>query len=148
MTMDWATVFKLANLFAMLAWVALIFGPRREVIYSILFNGVVGLFCLFYASMLIYLLFIAPSSGGGGPDFTTIEGVRTAFAADAGLTLGWVHYLAFDLFVGLWVAQNADEISLSRIVQAPILLATFIFGPFGLLIYLIVRRIHGARKSG
>jgi len=145
--MDWPTIFKLANLFVMLAWIVLIFGPRREAIYAILFDGVVGLFSLFYASMLIYLLFIAPSSGSGGPDFSTIEGVRTAFAADMGLTLGWVHYLAFDLFVGLWVARNADEISLSRIVQAPILLATFIFGPFGLFIYLIVRRIHGARNA-
>ncbi|RED17651.1 ABA4-like family protein [Parasphingopyxis lamellibrachiae] len=145
--MDWPTVFKFANLFAMLAWAVLIFGPRREAIYTILFDGVVGLFSLFYASLLVYLLFIAPSTGGGGPDFTTIEGVRTAFAADAGLTLGWVHYLAFDLFVGLWVARNADEISLSRFVQAPILLATFIFGPFGLAIYLIVRRIHGSREA-
>lgn len=145
--MDWQTIFKFANLFAMLAWIVLIFGPRREVIYTVLREGVVGLFCLFYASVLIYLLFIAPVSGGGGTDFSTIEGVRAAFAADAGLTLGWVHYLAFDLFVGLWIARNADEISLSRIVQAPILLATFIFGPFGLFIYLIVRRIHGARKA-
>jgi ABA4-like protein len=147
MTMDWPTIFKFANLFAMLAWVALIFGPRREAVYTLLFNGVVGLFSLFYASLLIYLLFIAPSAGGEGPDFTTIEGVRAAFAADAGLTLGWVHYLAFDLFVGLWIARNADEISLSRFVQVPILLATFIFGPFGLFIYLIVRWIHEARKA-
>ena len=145
--MDWQAVFKFANLFAMLAWIVLIFGPRREAIYTMLFDGVVGLFCLFYASLLIYLFFIAPASGEGGPDFTTIEGVRTAFAADAGLTLGWVHYLAFDLFVGLWVARNADEISLSRFAQAPILLATFIFGPFGWAMYLIVRRIHGMRRA-
>lgn len=146
--MDWPTIFKFANLFAMLAWVALIFGPRREVVYTILFDGVVGLFCLFYASALIYLLFIAPSSDDEGPDFSTIEGVRAIFSTDGGVMVGWVHYLAFDLFVGLWVARNADEISLSRIVQAPILLATFLFGPFGLLIYLIVRRVHGARKAG
>lgn len=145
--MDWQAVFKFANLFAMLAWAVLIFGPRREALYSILFDGVVGLFSLFYAALLAYLLFIAPSTNGGGPDFTTVEGVRAAFAADAGLTLGWVHYLAFDLFVGLWIARNADEISLSRLAQAPILLATFIFGPFGLAIYLIVRRIHGARRA-
>lgn len=145
--MDWQAVFKFANLLAMLAWAVLIFGPRREALYSILFDGVVGLFSLFYAALLAYLLFIAPSTSGGGPDFTTIEGVRAAFAADAGLTLGWVHYLAFDLFVGLWIARNADEISLSRLAQAPILLATFIFGPFGLAIYLIVRRIHGARRA-
>lgn len=145
--MDWPTIFSMANLFALLAWVALIFGPRREIVFTILREGVVGLLSLFYATLLIYLMVFAPTPGGEGPDFSTIEGVRTIFATDAGLTLGWVHYLAFDLFVGLWVARNADEISLSRIVQAPILLATFLFGPMGLCIYLIVRRIHGMPKT-
>lgn len=140
--MNWDTVFSAANLFAMLAWIALIFGPRPDMLYSILRDGVVGLFSLFYAVLLVYLMFIAPSAGGEMPDFTSIEGVRTAFAEDAGLTLGWVHYLAFDLFVGLWVARDADERSLSRILQAPILAATFIFGPLGLCIYLIVRRVR------
>lgn len=145
--MDWPTIFSTANLLAMLAWVALIFGPRREIVFTILREGAVGLLSLFYAALLIYLMVIAPAPGGEGPDFTTIEGVRTIFATDAGLTLGWVHYLAFDLFVGLWVARNADSIALSRFVQAPILLATFLFGPFGLVIYLIVRRIHGMPET-
>ncbi|WP_299324580.1 ABA4-like family protein [Parasphingopyxis sp.] len=145
--MDWPTIFSIANLFALLAWVALIFGPRREIVFTVLREGVVGLLSLFYAALLIYLMVFAPAPGGAGPDFSTIEGVRTIFATDAGLTLGWVHYLAFDLFVGLWVARNADAISLSRIVQAPILLATFLFGPMGLCIYLIVRRIHGMPKT-
>ena len=145
--MDWPTIFSIANLSAMLAWVALIFGPRREIMFTILREGAVGLLCLFYAVLLIYLMAVAPQQGSDESDFTTIEGVRAIFATDIGLTLGWVHYLAFDLFVGLWVARNADEIALSRIVQAPILLATFLFGPFGLLIHLIVRRIHGARKT-
>ena len=88
------------------------------------------------------------STTGESPDFWTIEGVRTVFVTDPGVTLGWVHYLAFDLFVGLWVARTADEISLSRIFQAPVLLATFVFGPFGLLIYLIIRRVRQVRTVG
>ena len=48
---------------------------------------------------------------------------------------GWVHYLAFDLFVGLWIAARADAMRLSLVVQAPILTATFMFGPLGLLLF-------------
>ena len=146
--MNWPpTIFTTANLFALLAWILLIFGPRREVVFTVLRDGVVGLLSMFYAILLIYLMLIAPAPAGDGPNFTTIEGVRTIFATDIGLTLGWVHYLAFDLFVGLWVARDADEIALSRFVQVPILLATFLFGPIGLCIYLVIRRIHGARKT-
>ncbi|MEM8696379.1 MAG: ABA4-like family protein [Pseudomonadota bacterium] len=145
--MDWPMVFQVANLFALLAWLVLIFGPRQEIIFALLREAAVGLLSLLYAALFIMLMFFTPAAGAEGPDFTTIEGVRTVFATDAGLTLGWVHYLAFDLFVGLWVAKTADAIGLSRIAQAPILLATFLFGPFGLLIFLIVRRIHEARRS-
>ena len=48
-----------------------------------------------------------------------------------------MHYLAFDLFVGLWIAGRADEIGMSRWLQAPILFTTFMFGPAGLLIFAV-----------
>lgn len=142
--MDWALIFQLANGFALVAWLVLIFAPRREALLILLRDGAVGLLCLTYAVLLVWIM---TSAGSDGADFTTIDGVRTIFASDAGVTVGWIHYLAFDLFVGLWVARDADRIGLSRLVQAPILLATFLFGPFGLLIFLIVRRIHIARAT-
>ena len=144
--MDWHLVFRLANLFALICWIILIFAPRREIVFTGLRDGAVGLLSLLYASVLISMM-LAPPAGSEGGDFSSIEGVRALFASDPGITLGWVHYLAFDLFVGLWVAKNSDEIGLSRIVQAPILVPTFLFGPAGLLIFLIVRRIHLARKT-
>ena len=73
--------------------------------------------------------------------------MRTLFGSDAGLTLGWTHYLAFDLFVGLWIARDADPKGISRIIQAPVLLATFLVGPVGLLVWLIVRE-PAARRQG
>ncbi|WP_298019915.1 ABA4-like family protein [uncultured Parasphingopyxis sp.] len=145
--MDWETIFSLANGFAMIAWIVLLLAPRREWLFTLLRDGAVGLLCLAYAAILIYLMFFATGGGDeGGPDFTTLQGVMALFATEGGTTVGWIHYLAFDLFAGLWVARNADEIALSRIVQVPILLATFLFGPVGLLIFLIVRRIHMARS--
>lgn len=144
--MPWDTIFSLANGFAFIAWIALILLPRNELLYSVLREGVIRLLCLLYASALILVMFVLPSDGGGA-DFSTIEGVRSIFATDGGVVIGWVHYLAFDLFVGLWVARRSDEIGLSRLVQAPILVATFMLGPFGLLIFLIVRRIHMARTG-
>jgi hypothetical protein len=74
-----------------------------------------------------------------GGNFSSIEGVQTLFSAKGGLTMGWIHYLAFDLFVGLWIARDADAKSFSRILQAPILAATFLAGPLGLFVWLLVR---------
>jgi hypothetical protein len=52
---------------------------------------------------------------------------------------GWIHYLAFDLFVGLWIAARSDELRISRLVQAPVLVVTFMFGPLGFLLFQSIR---------
>lgn len=145
--MDLATLFSAANLIAMVAWVALILLPRKPALLSALLYVGVGLFCLFYAVCLSGALLGFFPSGEGGMDFSTIEGVRSIFASDMGVLIGWTHYLAFDLFVGLWIARDADSKGISRFVQAPVLLATFLVGPVGLLVWLIVRE-PAARKMG
>ena len=71
----------------------------------------------------------------------------TIFATDAGVTIGWIHYLAFDLFVGIWIVRDADAKAFGRLLQAPILFATFLAGPLGLLLWLIIRE-RRARAGG
>lgn len=146
--MDWNALFGMVNLLALVAWVGLIVLPRWPALLSgVLYLGV-GLLCLIYAGGLIGVLTgLVATSGGGGADFTSIAGVRAIFDSDAGVTIGWTHYLAFDLFVGLWIARDADAKGVSRWVQAPILLATFVAGPVGLLVWLIVREPI-ARRQG
>ncbi|PKP66818.1 MAG: DUF4281 domain-containing protein [Alphaproteobacteria bacterium HGW-Alphaproteobacteria-7] len=146
--MDWGFVFASVNTLALLGWIALILLPRWPALLSgVLYLGV-GLLCLIYATGLIGVLTgVIPKPDGGGADFTTIAGVRAIFASDAGVVIGWTHYLAFDLFVGLWIVRDADAKGLSRWVQAPILLATFIAGPLGLIVWLLLRE-PAARRQG
>ena len=143
----WDTGFALANGLALLMWAALILLPRwPALLAAILYLGV-GLLCAAYALLLVGVLSGLLPGGEGGADFTSIAGVRSIFASDAGITIGWIHYLAFDLFVGLWIARDADAKGFSRLVQAPILLATFLAGPLGLFVWLAVRE-RRARAQG
>lgn len=145
---DWAALFSMVNLLAMIAWFSLILLPRWPTLLAALLYGGVGLLCLIYGACLIGVVSgLIPNPDGGGADFTTIEGVRAIFASDAGVTIGWTHYLAFDLFVGLWIARDGDAKNISRLIQALILLATFMAGPLGLFIWLLVRE-PAARKQG
>lgn len=142
----WDTVFSIANALALLMWVALVFLPRwPALLAAILYLGV-GLLSAAYAVFLIAVVAgILP--GGEGGNFSSIEGVRQIFASDAGVTIGWIHYLAFDLFVGLWIARDADAKDFSRLVQAPILFATLMAGPLGLVLWLLIRE-RRARAGG
>ena len=146
----WHTAFNLVNQPALVMSAPLVVLPRwPALLAAVLYLGV-GLLCMAYALGLVGVLTGALDPGGGqggGADFTTIEGVRTIFASDGGATIGWIHYLALDLFAGLWIARDADAKGFSRIVQAPILLATFLAGPLGLLVWLAVRE-RRARASG
>lgn len=146
----WDSLFAAANLLALIMWAGLIILPRWPALLSAALYLGVGLLSLAYTAALAGILSgVLQTSGGSGSglDFGSIEGVRSIFATDAGVTIGWIHYLAFDLFVGIWIARDADAKAFGRWVQAPILLATFLAGPFGLLLWLIIRE-RRARKGG
>lgn len=146
--MGWAFVFSAVNMLALVGWAALILLPRWPALLSAVLYLGVGLLCVAYATGLIGVVSgLIPNPQGGGADFSTIAGVRAIFASDAGVTIGWTHYLAFDLFVGLWIARDGDDKNISRFIQAPILFATLMAGPLGLGFWLLLRE-PAARRRG
>jgi hypothetical protein len=139
---NWQTVFELTNIVALGGWLLLAVAPRKPVILATVLYLGVGLLCAAYLAMAFGLAggFVDPARGAPEPAFHyDVAGIRALLASDGGVTLAWTHFLAFDLFVGLWIARDADAKGFSRLVQLPFLFLTFIIGPFGLLIWLVVR---------
>lgn len=122
-------VFSLAGAAAMAGWVLLILGPRRFV-----WVNAVPMWIIPSGLSLAYGLLIFSRFSGMGGGFDSLASVATLLADDWALLAGWVHYLAFDLFVGAVMAARMDRVAVSRVVQAPILGATFMLGPLGFLI--------------
>lgn len=146
--MSWDNIFTLANVWAMMCWLALLLFPRTDFLKRAILYGGTGLLCIAYGSALGLLWSGAVDAGGpGGGDFGSIAGVRALFMSDAGIVIGWMHYLAFDLFAGLWIAQDADARGVNRLVQAPVLALTFLFGPIGMLIWLVVRALRAEKQQ-
>jgi len=135
-------LFSLANTAALLAWVALIAMPRwarlRRAIQAVVVLGL----CLLYTVLIQVYFFRVP---GGG--FGTLGAVQQLFTLREVALAGWVHYLAFDLFVGLWIAKDADHKGFSRLVQLPFLFATLMAGPIGLLAWLVTREARARRAA-
>lgn len=142
--MTWDFLFGLTNGIAVAGWLALLLLPRRPLTHSFILFGAVGMLCLAYTAMFVALVGGLVDPGGNGtPPFNysdySIAGLRNLFGTDAGIVVGWTHYLAFDLFVGLWISRDADAKQVSRLAQVPFLLLTFLAGPIGLLLWLLVR---------
>ena len=151
--MAWDALFGFTNVVALVGWLALALLPRGPKVMALILYAGVAILCLSYAVMFVLLFgklvdpgMVAGASGQGG-GFTTIAGIRALFISDGGIVLGWTHYLAFDLFVGLWIAKDADHKSFPRLVQLPFLFATLMAGPIGLLAWLIVRERRARRAA-
>jgi len=142
---SWGAIFALTNAIALIGWAALFVLPRRRAVHSIVLYACVGTLCAAYTAMFVSVFggLVDPVRvpGAGAPDLTnySVQGLRALFMSDGGIVLGWTHYLAFDLFVGLWVSRDSDAKGFGRVVQLPILLAIYVIGPFGLLLWLLVR---------
>ncbi|MEO0916261.1 MAG: ABA4-like family protein [Pseudomonadota bacterium] len=114
---------------AMVGWVLLILGPRRFTWFNAISLWIIpaGLSAVYAA-----LIFSRFSGMGGG--FDSLENVAILMSDDWALLAGWVHFLAFDLYVGAVMAARMDRVGVGRLVQAPILGSTFMLGPIGFLI--------------
>ncbi len=128
-------IFGWAGQAAMLGWLILIFLPRRWSLLTAVPRYVIPLgLSLLYSGLAMAHIFTV--DGGG---FGSFAQVKILLSNDWALLAGWIHYLAFDLFIGGWIAVQADKVGISRLVQAPILLATFMAGPLGLALFLAMR---------
>jgi len=128
-------LFKIANTYAFLCWVLLIVLPQwqhtsRIIIYS---SGVI--------LGLLYVYVLASNFGKTKGSFTSLSGVTRLFQDPINVLAGWVHYLAFDLMTGLFISNHAFQTGFNRILLIPCLLLTFIFGPAGLLLYVVLQAV-------
>jgi hypothetical protein len=69
----------------------------------------------------------------------TLTGVAALLGSPAGAIIAWVHFLAFDLFVGRWIYLDSQERHISAWLMAPVLFLTLMVGPAGFLLYVFIR---------
>ena len=134
-------LFSYASAAALAGWAALVLAPLRRDWAVAGARIVAAALCGFYAALLV----TGVASGHGlppGASFTSLAGVRILLSSEAALLGGWVHYLAFDLFVGAWEAEDAPRRKVPHWLLLPCLALTFVAGPVGLLLYLLVRLIR------
>lgn len=91
---------------------------------------------------LLYAVLVLPQFMSVFPAvlMPSLDGIRTLLATEIGTTIGWVHFLAFDLFVGRWAYLDSRQRNISPLLMAPILFMVLMLGPIGFLLYMLVRQ--------
>jgi prepilin signal peptidase PulO-like enzyme (type II secretory pathway) len=127
-------IFSIANLIALLSWIVLAVAPRWIVTRKIILSGAVPML-LSAAYLILIVLFFGKAEGG----FDSLPNVMKLFTNEWATLAGWIHYLAFDLLVGVWEVKDSQERGISHWFVIPCLMLTFLFGPIGFLLYGILR---------
>lgn len=132
--MAFEIMFSIAGLIAMIGWLCLLCSPLVPK-WS---DWIAGMVLPITLSLGYVILLVIPSSSSAG-GFGTLADVMVLFSYEQAALAGWVHFLAFDLFIGAWVCRTARAEGLSFWLVAPCLPLTFLFGPAGFLAFSIVR---------
>ena len=72
--------------------------------------------------LLAYALLVLPQALAVLPALLnpTISGIAGLLGTPTGATIGWIHFLAFDLFVGRWVYLDSRTRQITAWVASPL----------------------------
>ena len=130
------TIFSISFLLTAPFWGMMIFAPRWQWTQRI-----IGSPFIILPAALAYIILIIPTLGDALPLLVSpsLESIAGLLGTDAGATVGWIHFLAFDLFVGRWAYLDAQKRHITYWLLAPALFFILMLGPLGFILYLIVR---------
>src|SRR5262249_30177786 len=122
-------VFNIANVFALIGWIVLVFQPsHRAAVEGVARTLVPALLSIAYAAIIVPL-----ALGYGSGTIASWDGLAAAIGQPWLLIAGWLHFLAFDLLVGAWEVETAKAEGIPYIAVLPCLLLTCLLGPIGFL---------------
>jgi Domain of unknown function (DUF4281) len=130
-------LFSLCNSFALLGWLILVFTGRMRWAARLVSGAIIPLIIA-----ILYAYLIAAHFGETRGGFGTLDQVAALFSNRWLLLAGWIHYLAFDLFIGSWEVRDAQALGMPHLLVIPCLALTFLFGPAGLLLYFLIRTVR------
>lgn len=134
-------MFQAANMLAIVGWIFLVISPWVPKLANLIAKFVIPLI-LSVAYTGVVLAFWSSNEGG----FGSLPEVMLLFSQKGAVMAGWLHYLAFDLFVGAWEVRTARSAGIRHWLVLPCLVLTFLFGPAGLLLFAIIWAVHNKRK--
>lgn len=140
--MNFELAFSAASIVAMIGWIILLASPFIPIWSDRISGYVIPL--VLSAGYVVLLAFSGDAEGGG---FGSLAEVTTLFSYPDAVLAGWVHFLAFDLFIGAWQCRTARAVGMRFWLVIPCLALTFLLGPLGLLLFFTLRAVPGVTIS-
>lgn len=138
------TIFSIANTTMLVLWIGLIvslFWSRLQQPMRVLGWTIAPVILA-----VLYTWLLVPAMASSEGSFSSLDQVILLFANPRLVLAGWIHYLVFDFFVGTWIVSQASDRGLGvRILVVPCLFLTFMAGPLGLGLFLLIKGVSGRK---
>ena len=133
--MLYETIFNIFNSGILLFWILLLVLPKKVFTQKVIAFPWVPL-----AFAIGYAYFLSFTTGTLSADFSSLSSLTEMFqnSNPRGVAAGWLHYLAFDFWVGCWMLKNSQEKGVKHLWMIMPLIFTFMLGPVGIILYTLV----------
>ena len=130
-------VFTIINTSMLFFWALMMFFPKSRITQKAISYPYVPVILSFG-----YVFFLIQVPDIFQADFSSLVGILELFknSTPESAAAGWVHYLAFDFWMGAWILKNAQKRKISHLLTIAPLICTFMLGPFGVLLYVILSK--------
>ena len=131
-----ATLFQISNILVLPFWLLIIGLPHWRWTQRIISSPWIAA-----PTALIYAILVLPNVGTLLPALAqpNLAGIAALLGTPQAAAIAWAHFLTFDLLTGRWAYLDSRSRNISAWIMAPVLLLTFLLGPLGFLLYLLVR---------
>lgn len=125
-------IFDLSFLLVAPFWLLMILAPRLGFTRRVIASPLIAI-----GPALIYLALVLPDIATILPLVArpSLEAVAELLGTPRGATIGWQHFLAFDLLVARMIYLDAEPRGVPQWQLAPVLLLTLLLGPVGYLLH-------------
>lgn len=131
------TIFEITNPLALVGWILLLFAPLMPK-----WSDRIAGYAIPAVLAAIYAVMLVSHAGEGEGGFGSLAEVMSLFTVPGLVMAGWLHYLAFDLFIGAWEVRTARREGIAHWMVIPCLALTLFAGPIGLLLFLAIRAVR------
>ena len=110
--MFYETIFNIYNTGILIFWALILFFPKNKLTQKIIVYPWVPLLIAFG-----YIYFLSSSNDILSVDFSSLSGLTDMFrnSNPIGVAAGWLHYLAFDFWVGCWILNDSQKKGIKHI---------------------------------
>ena len=143
--LTYENIYNIANIGVIPCWLLLIFFPIHIITKFFVKSVIIPLLLSTAYIFVVYQVYITENIFYIFNLYLGLDELYSLFSNEAFLLIFWLHFLSISLFVGSWIASDAQLYSVSKFFVTVSLIVTYFTGPLGLVFYWIIRVFYSKK---